>query len=103
MRNTYTVKSDRAQVVTGLGVFDEENLEQEFDEQAADGYLRITGLELAEGNVPEGVTVTKGESSDEGSDPEEVDEDVVPPEEQEIVAALKATDKKDVKKGGTDA
>jgi hypothetical protein len=101
MGKRYTVRSDRAQVVTGLGVFDEDE-EQQFDERDAEGFKRITGLELAEGNVPEGVTVSVS------GDVEEVDESVVPAEEQEIVEAMKAdestgTTKRAGKKGGTSA
>jgi hypothetical protein len=69
MMGKYIVKSDRAQVVTGLGVFSKGE-EREFTDAEAEGFQRITGLELNKDNVPEGVTVTKrgGRSADTEED-----------------------------------
>lgn len=61
MMSKYVVKSDRAQTVPGLGVFQKDE-EREFTEQDAEGFKIISGLELHKDNTPEGITVTKSSS-----------------------------------------
>jgi len=53
----YEVTSDRAQSVDGLGVFAEGET-RTFDADTAQGFRRLHGVSLLNGNVPDGIKVT---------------------------------------------
>lgn len=60
----FRVKSDRAQTVTGLGVFEEDE-ERVMTAEEVTSFFVITGLRPEPSNLPEGLTI---EAEVEGED-----------------------------------
>jgi hypothetical protein len=54
----FVVKSDRAQVVTGLGIF-KEGETRRFSHGEIEGYMLISGIRFSPDNLPEGIVVTE--------------------------------------------